>query len=33
MGNLDLDGFDRRGNDPGNVGIVASFVAVILYYQ
>ena len=29
MGYFDLDGLDRRGNDPGNVGIVRSLVAVV----
>jgi hypothetical protein len=30
MGHLDPDGFDRRGNGPGDVGIMTSFVVVVL---
>ncbi len=30
MGYLDPDGFDRRGNSSGDVGIVTSFVDVVL---
>jgi hypothetical protein len=30
MGHLDPDGVDRRGNGSGDVGIVTSFVDVVL---